>query len=463
MTPARSDNPGGDGRGPSRSTITAMLRAWLPRQRWFGGDADAAATMRLRSIAPVLDTADLAVDLVLIGPAHAEASYQVLLAWRGAAAPELEHARIGVIGDRWCYDALHDEAVTDALYAALATGAALGPITTHRHRPLPAGLAGTVLGAEQSNTSVVFGDQVIIKFFRRLVPGINPDAEIAAALDESGYTAHLIGDLCIDLDGTATTLGLATAFAANAADGWSMATTSVRDLLLEADLHADEVGGDFGGESFRLGVAVAQVHRALAGAFGTTAADSAERAEILGRMLRRARRLTGSVPALRPSADRIEQAFARLAESIEATPMIMQRIHGDLHLGQVLRTVDGWLLIDFEGEPARPLAARRALDSPMRDIAGMLRSFHYAADHLAHIGGMDGQQRYRATEWVVRNRDAFLDGYTSATGADPREQAALLTAFELDKAIYEVAYEHDHRPGWESTPLAAVAELTEHT
>ena len=443
---------------PEERCLTLPFGDWLPQQRWYAGRG-----RTLASVVPTTVTA-LAADLdhVLLDAAYEDGEterYQVFIGWDQSPMDEFTVvATIGSDGHRTGYDALFDEHTARRLLAMIAAGATVQGLR-FRSEPgarLPVSAPNRVIDAEQSNTSVVFDSAALLKVFRRVTVGIHPDVELNRVLARADCpnVARLLGAIesTDEKTGEPVSLAMVTAYAQNSAEGWAMATASARDLYAQGDRHADEVGGDFAGESYRLGEAVAAVHRTLAEELGTQLLDPP--IEAMTQRLEAAARsvpdLAGHVPAIR--------AVLGGAGSV---PVPMQRVHGDLHLGQVLRTPEAWLLIDFEGEPGQPLAQRRRPDSVLRDVAGMLRSYEYAAYQLLVGEAEDEQLEYRAREWVGRNRGAFCDGYAASSGFDPRDQPELLRAYELDKVVYEVAYEARHRPSWLRIPLQSVNRLLE--
>ena len=451
--------------------LVPHLPEWLGRQRWFGAKGrevsavEVASATSLTDAEPLLDLLVLAVSFADGGPVQ---HYQLLLGRRQAARGELEHVTIGRVGGLCAYDALWDHTASAWLLEAVRAGRTIGDVrfVAEAGAALAAPGLGRVMGAEQSNTSVVFGEQTMMKLFRRLNPGVNPDLELHRALRSVGSSevAALQGAVEGTLHGEPTTLAMLQDFAGNSADGWAMALASVRDLFAEADLRADEVGGDFAGEASRIGETVALVHAELARALGTAERDPAELAAAWSARLDAAAR---DAPVLAPYLDAVRAVYDAVAALPDPVPS--HRVHGDLHLGQLLRTTHGWLILDFEGEPSAPLTERRRPDSPMRDVAGMLRSFDYAAffQLLSTDPGAFADDRsapspllWHAKEWTARNRDAFCDGYALRAGVDPRRHGPLLRAFELDKAVYEVVYETRSRPSWVPIPLSSIKRLT---
>jgi maltokinase len=445
--------------------LIPLLAEYLPHQRWFSAKGQELGDISIVSRTTIAENyyeSDIEQVLLTVGTATGLQRYQVWIGWTWQVPDRIAHATIGSIDGRTAYDALSDVNVSRLLLEAIDQNRDFGGAIVARREAdaiIDTTAEGLVIGAEQSNTSIVYGHSAILKVFRRLEPGPNPDAEIHRALHAVGSThiAQSFGELVGTVDGEQTTLGLLTEFFANSAEGWAMATSSVRDLMSEGDLRADEVGGDFAAEAHRLGEAVAAVHADLARAFGSNIAPHDELTRILDGMRAEANAAADLVPSLAELRDAIMKAFDRASD--HAAGINLQRIHGDLHLGQVLRTLTGWSIIDFEGEPSKPLEFRRSMHSPLKDVAGMLRSFDYAARGLVISPHTDAQHKYRAAEWAERNRKAFCDGYAAAAGTDPRLAGSLLRAFELDKAIYEVVYEHGHRPLWEAIPLQAVVAL----
>ncbi|MQA85978.1 MAG: aminoglycoside phosphotransferase [Streptosporangiales bacterium] len=440
--------------------LEELLCDWLPKQRWFAGKGQGIDDLAIETDIELMGGDPALRHLVVaVDQGDVQDRYQVLLGVRGTLPHRLEHALIG-----WCnfgaaYDAAHDADLTRVLLENIAAGKDVGPIEFRpmRGMRLNTDLTSLVIGAEQSNTSWVYGEEYICKLFRRLAPGPNPDLEITVALTRTGsaHAAPACGWIQMPLDGVATTLAMLQVYLRTASDGWSLAATSVRDLYAEADLHAHEVGGDFAAESERLGAATAEVHRDLATTFPTEKISPAGLAELAEGMHQRLEAVCKAVPELADYADPLGAAFDAVAGLDEW--IAVQRVHGDYHLGQVVRTEHGWVLLDFEGEPARPLDERRALASPLRDVAGMLRSYEYAARHLLDGHPREPQLEHRAREWADRNRDAFCAGYAGVGTLDPRAHGVLLRAFEYDKAVYEVMYEARHRPSWLRIPLDSIA------
>ncbi|MBD8870058.1 maltokinase N-terminal cap-like domain-containing protein [Nocardioides donggukensis] len=455
------------------------LEDFVAQARWFGGKGRelTVSGVRRAGVLPGPDE-DMAVAIELVEIAYADGEselYQVPLAYRRAEEPRLEHALVGVwedpdFGWRHVYDAVHDR---DAMarwltaFVAEANGTA-----DHREELVFHTLGGhdldvtthsTLFSGEQSNSSVAFGDDCLMKVFRKVTPGVNPDIQVHDVLTRAGsdHVAGLYGWLDTLDEGTDSVIQLAMLqqFLRTASDGWDLALNSVRNLLSEADLHADEVGGDFAGESARLGTALAETHATLAAEFPVERRSRADLRGLAELMRSRLAEAVEVVPGLAPYAERLGGLFDAVA-GLDDVPV--QRVHGDLHLGQTLRTVRGWKLVDFEGEPARPLAERLLPDSVWRDVAGMLRSFDYAAavtERSYGEGDLSGveQRAYRSREWAQRNRGAFVAAYAEASGTVP--DPVLLDAYEADKAVYECVYEARNRPGWVSIPLTAVERL----
>ncbi|MFJ9819441.1 maltokinase [Streptomyces sp. NPDC101151] len=440
------------------ASLAPLLREWLPRQRWFAGKG-----RQVTGFTPVATTELLPPDgrlglyhlLLRVhqppipgAPPHPGDCYQLLIGVREALPPRLAPALIGHVDQgplagRTVYEALYDPRPADLLLEALRTRARVGGLRFERNesQEIREGLVARLMTAEQSNSSIVYGDTFILKLLRRVVPGDNPDLELPLALsrESCARVPAPTAWLRAELDAESYVLAVLQPFVTGAADGWELALSELAK------------GEDFVAEARALGRATAEVHTALARALPTVTLGHAQLELLVHGMTERLAAAVQAVPTLRPYERGLRSAFGALAElAAEGRTWTAQRIHGDLHLGQCLRSPSGtWSLIDFEGEPARPLAERRLPQPPVRDIAGMLRSFDYAARSASPP----------APDWAHGCRAAYCSGYAEVAGRDPRTDPVLLRAYETDKAVYEVVYEARHRPDWLPVPLAAVRRL----
>jgi maltokinase len=461
--------------GPDPEVFTSFL----DRTRWFGGKGRPYAVTGVRAVG-VLPGAPPLVVIHLVELTYSDAEggtdiYQVPLAYYVHPERRLDHAFVGWWEDAdhgWlhAYDALHDRAAMAlwqrAFDAAAETGElAQGALRFHRlpGHPLDLEAHSSLFSGEQSNSSVAFGEDALMKVFRKITPGVNPDIAVHEVLTQAGseHVPALYGWLEAREAGAGGVLQLAMLqqFLRTASDGWDLALASVRTLYADLEVHAHDSGGDFAGESSRLGEALRDVHETLRAHFPSETRPASAAAELSAAMTDRLEAALKVVPELEEHAKGLRAAFEAVAD---LDGLEVQQVHGDLHLGQTLRTSHGWKIVDFEGEPATPLADRQRPDSPWRDVAGMLRSFDYAARvverSLSTSDATDAELiDIRAQEWSERNKNHFLFAY--AGGEVAPEHQVLLDAYVADKAVYETVYETRNRPSWVGIPLQAVARI----
>jgi maltokinase len=459
-----------------------VFASYLDRTRWFGGKGRPYAVTDVRTLG-VLPGGPPLVVIHLLEVTYADAEggrelYQVPLVFYEYPEGRLDHAFVGWWEDPdhgWvhAYDAMHDRdamALWQRAFDAAAESGTVeaGGLVFHRlpGHDLDLEAHSTLFSGEQSNSSVAFGDDALMKVFRKVTPGVNPDIAVHEVLTRAGseHVAALYGWLEV-ADGSARgasgplQLAMLQQFLRTASDGWELALASVRTLYADPEVHAHDSGGDFAGESSRLGEALSAVHETLREEFPVEHRPASATAELAAAMTDRLEAALAVVPELEEHAKGLRLTFDEVAG---LDGLDVQRVHGDLHLGQTLRTSHGWKVVDFEGEPAKPLAERQLPDSPWRDVAGMLRSFDYAARvverSLSTVDPVDTERiDVRAQEWSERNKNHFLFAYGG--GALTPDQEVLLNAYVADKAVYETVYETRNRPSWVAIPLQAVARI----
>ena len=477
--------------------LEEFLPPWMVKQRWYAGKGRVPVLRRiggLRFQDPAGEV-DVAVHLMLDESGQSATIYQVPLTYRSARLAGADHALVATVEPnrhgrhavRYVYDAPHDPVFATALLQlmlgegtttpgegaasdepssgmalGMAPGVVPGSAIGRGHRVSTAipgqVIASHVLKGEQSNTSIILelvdargapANPLICKLFRVLHHGDNPDVAVQSALAAAGSThvprsvGYVVGEWpdTSAPDGMARGhLACAQEFFPDVEDAWRVALAAVA---------ADE---DFSEQARSLGQTTAEVHATLAHAMTTVTASDEDVAALSRSMRARHASAVSEVPALAAYDSMVHASIERVS-SVKWPAL--QRIHGDYHLGQVLEVPHrGWVLVDFEGEPLRPLTERTHPDLALRDVAGMLRSFDYAA------GSWEQMHPGRSARgWADRARIAFLEGYAKESGRDPREDAVLLDALELDKALYEVVYEARNRPTWLTIPTTAIDRL----
>jgi trehalose synthase-fused probable maltokinase len=520
-----------------RTAVAAQLPEFLPKQRWFGSKARQIHSVQMSECIPVplpqsvalmalvrvefTEGAGETYVLPLVSPAPGRACPAESIVVRlPVADPASELPLVDALGSQEFLSAVLGAIIdSDSLAGESGVLQAVPEAAFSEKKIGPAqSLPPRLLKGEQSNTSIVYGDRLILKFFRRAEEGIHPDLEIGRFLTAVAHFANiplLYGSLnFVTRESKTITLGMLQGFVPNRGDAWRFTVESLAELLASEDqgakhqdggsnrpaaLQAEDgvhrgSAGRFGGLLPLIGLLgkrTAELHLALA----SSSADPAFAPEPFTPEVREAldsafhdlavrnfemlRAKSGELPevlgeAAKQTLKLEDDALLTLHSVLEKDISAMRiRIHGDYHLGQVLFTGSDYFIIDFEGEPARPMSERRNKRSPLQDVAGMLRSFHYAArsaalaarERRAPSPESDERLARLAAQWQALAAGEFLRAYRSAAGdaqflpASPAEFDALLRVHLLEKAIYELGYELNNRPAWLAMPLEGIREI----
>ena len=494
------------------------LPPYLPKRRWFAAKGESLTGVRLANTAMLPGTAGTVMFAEVEAQLPGRIERYVLplgLAWEdettGALAQQLaltrvrRGPRVGYLTDAFAVDAL-----TEGLLAGLRDGRTVPldkgelsfrPTSLMAALDIPAHPEIRRLSAEQSNSSWIVADALVLKLVRRELAGIHPEGEMTRFLTERGFanTAPLFGELVrVDVDNTSHTVALAQGFVRNQGDGWTWTLDFLARQIEEAAVTGaepqDELAQDVqtGYEVFaaHVGQRLGELHAVLAQpcddpAFAPSPADPAVLAEwgdgaieqvdaalvLLSRVTDWPDDATrAKAQTLIDNGDRIRDAARRLAHA--GSGALQTRVHGDFHLGQVLVVQSDAFIIDFEGEPARTMAQRRAKSCPLRDVAGLLRSLDYAAAAAAPGRTATSEQASQRRlaglqEWHAQAADAFMAAYRAVLEAapvrwvPPSAEVELLDLFLLEKAAYEIKYEAANRPSWLGIPLQGMYSIAE--
>lgn len=422
------------------SSAEALWWPHVREARWFQGKGrggELVSTTPLAWLVPPGGDVAVRPELAQVAyPDGASELYQLLVAYRDVR-PTDEGALIGRLDTQWVSDAPRDPEAMAAVTAVLRHDATLGDATSGLSvrvvSDLPAGdLTPRWYAGQQSNTNVFLGAAALVKVFRKLEPGENRDVVITRRLREAGVgdVPDVYGWVEGRLDGVRYDLAAVTEQLHDPQDGWGLACEACR------------TGTDFTAHAAALGHALAAVHQGLASDQTTVPGEV-----IADQMSVRLDAAAAAAGALGPYVPALRRCF----DALRGRSVPVQAVHGDFHLGQTLLTPAGWRIIDFEGEPLKSFAERQAPDSVWRDVAGMTRSISYATS--AH----EDPSSPEALNWLTLTLEAFLRAYC---GEQRQVDGDLLSAYEADKAAYEVVYETRNRPDWVSIPLRAIHHVT---
>ena len=501
---------------PSRSMLEGeILMSYLPKRRWFGSKGERLDAARIQ-YAVVLGTGrqkSMFVEVearignrtenyaLPLGALTEEAATASVLPQQLALSRVRRGSTVGYLTDAFAVDAF-----TRDMLAAMRHESVLpfdgGQLTFRKLAgfdtlPLADDAEIHRLSAEQSNSSLIVGDALVLKIVRKVLPGIHPEAEMTGYLTERGFgnIAPLLGEVVrVDDDGTPHTVALAQGFVRNQGDGWTWTLDYVERTVSDAtdasgDLELDDALSGFNTFASAIGRRLGELHDVLASpttqeALAPERADGETFAAWADATIEQIDLAASAIGRVRDWPD--QQVEAMAAEFVAGVPRLQAavrglvknldggtlrtRVHGDFHLGQILVVQGDAFLIDFEGEPAKPMEARRAKSSPMRDVAGLLRSLDYAAatvssgrtaaseaslERRAHV-----VDRFRATA-----SHAFMEAYRTVLShsgnpwVGPGNEGSLLDLFLIEKAAYEIRYEAANRPAWIGIPLAGLADI----
>jgi maltose alpha-D-glucosyltransferase / alpha-amylase len=493
------DGPNADLTGEALAAFEGdILPAYLPKQRWFADKAAGKVALRVHDLAPIQD-GGTQMYLALVDLPERAQTYFLPLAVGSAADAEALPANAtlsrvrrgeshGFLCDAFAVDAFVRTFLEDVLAERRRAGTRGGTFAAHaaqalRDMQVPGAALVRRMNVEQSNTSVVIDERVMLKAYRRANRGPQPELEIARFLDEAGYrnTPRLLGYVEYERPGEETTaLAILQQFAVNQGDAWAV-TLAYLERVFAGRTDGDE-DATFVARARTLGLRTAELHRAFARPSSDPAfapepvtlddleAWAAQARETAAQALDALQRDRSRVPVdLGDDVDNLlaerEAILARFAAPVLRAPLVKTRFHGDYHLGQVLVVDDDFLIVDFEGEPGRDLAVRRRKSSPLRDVAGMLRSIDYAAVAADPRQARDDNGRGIGREWRRSTSAAFLAGYREAIAGcasypgDAVSAQALLELFLLEKAFYEISYELANRPSWLRIPLEGIRAI----